>query len=92
VSLRQEDDRLRVALLVYRHGVADQRPRRRPPAVRLTTGDRLRWQINYRFIRATYGGEWIYQLDTLNLACGQVDAEVFLRPPTHHIDERVSLW
>lgn len=68
VSLRQEDDRLRVALLVYRYGVTEQRLRRRPPTVRLTDGDRLRWQINYRFIRASYGGEWIYQLDSGNVS------------------------
>jgi hypothetical protein len=59
--------------------------------VRLTAGDRLRWQINYRDSGLS-GGKWIYSLDTLNLACGRSDPDVFLRPPTHHVQELVSLF
>jgi hypothetical protein len=63
---------------------------RRPPAVRLAPGEWLRWQINYRFI-GSWGGEWAYRLDTLNLACGLVRADVFLGTPTRQVDERAYL-
>ncbi|MBQ0990937.1 hypothetical protein KBX08_12665 [Micromonospora sp. H61] len=89
VRLRLLDGQLRVELLASAWG----RPRRhrRPPAVRLAHGEWLRWQINYRFIRTT-DGDWLYRLDTLNLAHGDVPADTFLGEPPRSIDERALLW
>jgi hypothetical protein len=88
VQLREADGLLRVMLVSRQwHGVI----RRRPPAVRLRRGAWLRWQINYRFASATGRGPWYYRLDTLNLAYGQVSADVFMGTPTHRIDERAQL-
>ncbi len=40
---------------------------RRLPAVRLSPGQWLRWQINYRFAYPTaLSGGWTYRLDTLS--------------------------
>jgi hypothetical protein len=86
VQLREADGLLRVML------VSRQWPgviRRRPPAVRLRRGEWLRWQINYRFVSDR--GPTHYRLDTLNLAYGQVSADVFMGTPTRRVDERVQL-
>ncbi|MEW5630114.1 hypothetical protein AB1388_26660 [Streptomyces hydrogenans] len=63
---------------------------RRPPALRLTPGQWLQWQINYRFV-GTWGGPWSYRLDTFNVAYCPASPEVFLGTPVHHVDERAPL-
>jgi hypothetical protein len=88
VELREAEGLLRVML------VSAQLPtviRRRPPAVRLQHGQWLRWQITYRQASMLGRGPWYYRLDTLNLAYGQVNRDIFLGTPTRHIDERTQL-
>lgn len=64
------------------------RRRRRSPTARLSSGERLRWQINYRHV-ASSGGQWQYSLDTFNIHFGTpVSRDVFLSEPTRAIDER----
>ncbi|MFF2045554.1 hypothetical protein ACFVVX_34560 [Kitasatospora sp. NPDC058170] len=63
------------------------RRNRRPPAVRLAPGQWLQWQINYRFV-GTRGGQWSYRLDTFNISYGPASPAVFLKAPTHRVDER----
>ena len=64
------------------------RRNRRPPAVRLSPGQWLQWQINYRFV-GTRGGQWSYRLDTFNITYVPTSPEVFLdTPPTRRVDER----
>ncbi len=60
----------------------------RPRAVTLRPRQTVRWQINHRFV--TKRG-WYYRLDTLNVCYGRRTAELFLRPPTHRVDERSQL-
>ena len=86
VLLQEADGRLRVELVVTPFGMP--RRWRRPPAVRLSRGEWVRWQVNYRF---SYEDGWSYRLDTLNLAYGSATPDVFMSAPTHHIDERASL-
>ena len=87
VELRLVDDRLRVMLVASAWGMP--RRNRRPPAVLLKPGQRLRWHINYRFAAGCpCGAEWSYRLDTLNLAHGQVAVDAFLQQPHHLVDER----
>ena len=59
----------------------------RPPAVKLSPGQWLQWQVNYRIV-ATYGGKWHYRLDTFNIAYGPTRPDVFLGAPTRKVDER----
>lgn len=88
VVLDCSGDTLRVELLASPFGMP--RRWRRPPAVRLTRGDWVRWQINYRFATSS-SGDWTYRLDTLNLAYGHVAPDAFLGPPTHFINKRAAL-
>jgi hypothetical protein len=89
VLLREEDGVLRVQLTVTRSGMP--RRWRRPPAVRLARGEWLRWQVNYRF-GSSWGGDWTYRLDTLNLVHGPADSrDLFLSKPIYHINELGSL-
>lgn len=90
VFLRVEGDgRLRVQLALAPFGIP--RRLRRPPAVRLTRGEWLRWQINYRFAGGTRGDQWTYRLDTLNIAHGAVATDRFMGVPARHVDERALL-
>jgi hypothetical protein len=88
VLLREVDGLLRVELVVTPFGMP--RRWRRPPAIRLATGEWARWQINYRFA-TSHGGEWTYRLDTLNILHGAAPADLFLGLPTHHINELALL-
>jgi len=64
---------------------------RRPPAVRLVRDEWLRWQVNYRF-GSSWGGDWTYRLDTLNLIHGPAGSrDVFLGEPTCYVSELGSL-
>lgn len=86
VLLQEAGGLLRVQLTVTPFG----KPRRwrRPPAQRLARGEWLRWQVNYRFAG---NDEWTYRLDTLNIAYGPTQADLFLGTPTHHVDELATL-
>jgi hypothetical protein len=87
VLLDEVGDRLRVELVITRFGMP--RRWRRPPAVRLSRGEWVRWQVNYRF---PYEDGWSYRLDTLNLTYGPVaSSDVFAGAPTVSVDERASL-
>lgn len=87
LRLVRADKGVRVELLLARHGAPARA--RRPPAVWLSTGEWLRWQVNYRMSWPLIeGGRWEYRLDTLNLAVGPADPELFFGEPTRHIDER----
>ncbi|MBP2478791.1 hypothetical protein JOF53_007663 [Crossiella equi] len=88
VHVREEEGRLRV-MPPWRQYVGDTP--RRPPAVRLGPGEWLRWQTTYRRARLSGGGEWVYSLETLNLAYGPVPADCFLGTPTRSVDERAQL-
>ncbi|WEH27219.1 hypothetical protein [Streptomyces sp. AM 3-1-1] len=67
VSLRDEGDRLRVLARVYPLFGLPPRPRK-PLAVRLLSGQRIRWQLNYRFTSAPGIRGWSYWLDTFNIS------------------------
>ncbi|WP_430780018.1 hypothetical protein [Actinoplanes sp. G11-F43] len=84
LRLVRADKGVRVELLLARHG-APSRPRR-PPAVWLGPGEWLRWQVNYRMSGPLNEGG--YRQDTLNIAVGSADPELFFGEPTRHIDER----
>jgi hypothetical protein len=86
--LREQDGLLRVEVIVNSFGMP--RRRRRPPAVRLSCGEWLRWQVNYRFA-GTHDAEWTYGLETLNVAYGPARANVFLGTPTREIRELAPL-
>jgi hypothetical protein len=86
LSLRDEGDRLRVLARVEPLFGLPPRPRR-PPAVRLVSGQWVRWQLNYRFSSAAGIRDWSYWLDTFNVAYGPVDPNVFLSEPTVLVDE-----
>jgi hypothetical protein len=87
VLLHETEDGLRVQVEIDRYGMP--RRDRRPPAVRLMTGNWIRWQINYRFPPpCACGDEWRYRLDTLNLAYGPVEIDTFAGTPTYFVDER----
>ncbi|MFE7874103.1 hypothetical protein ACFUYE_27625 [Micromonospora humida] len=88
VQLRHDGDHIRVEVIPPARGMP--RRHRRPPAVRLTRGHWLRWQINYRFTDHCTG-DWLYRLDTWNIAHGPVSLDVFLTEPRHSIDERTTL-
>lgn len=90
VQLREADARLRVLPRVQPLFAIPPRPRR-PPAVRLASGQWVRWQLNYRFSSAAGVRDWSYWLDTFNIAYGSVDADVFLSEPTVHVDEQGPL-
>ncbi|WP_146174593.1 hypothetical protein [Umezawaea tangerina] len=89
VTLHEEEDRVRVNLLVSPIG-RPYRPRR-PPAIWVKSGEFVRWQINYRYSGLTTDA-WIYALDTLNLTCGPTTQDVFLTTPTHTVNELVDLF
>jgi hypothetical protein len=36
-------------------------------------------------------GDWIYRLDTLNIAYGPAPTDIFLGEPTRHVDELAAL-
>ncbi|MFF8672304.1 hypothetical protein [Streptomyces sp. NPDC015242] len=86
LSLRDEGDRLRVLARVEPLFGLPPRPRR-PPAVRLGSGQWVRWQLNYRFSSAAGIRDWAYWLDTFYVAYGPVDPNVFLSEPTVLVDE-----
>jgi hypothetical protein len=89
VLLREEDGVLRVQLTVTQSGMP--RRWRRPPAVRLARGEWLRWQVNYRF-GSSWGGDWTYRLDTLNLVHGRPGSrDLFLGKPSYYVNELGSL-
>lgn len=88
VLLREERRLLRVHVAVTPFGMP--RRWRRPPAVRLASGDWLRWQINYRFA-GSCDGDWSYRLDTFSIAHGAASADLFLGTPAHHISELAAL-
>ncbi|MFH8350495.1 hypothetical protein [Streptomyces sp. NPDC018045] len=52
------------------------RRKQRPPKVRLTPGQWLQWQINYRF--GNQKGPWGYRLETFNISYGPTSPEIFL--------------
>lgn len=85
VLLREEDERLRVHLVIDVFGMP--RRTRRPPAVWLRGGEWVRWQVNYRYTNP-YRGDWSYALDTLNIAYGPVVRDAFLGEATYYVDER----
>jgi hypothetical protein len=85
--LRDEHGLLRVRLTVTPFGMP--RRWRRPPAVRLSGGEWLRWQVNYRF--SGTGGDWTYRLETMNVAYGPVTADIFLGTPSYEVKELASL-
>ncbi|MFJ9824795.1 hypothetical protein ACIRSU_10510 [Streptomyces sp. NPDC101160] len=87
VSLRADGTRLRVHARVEPLFGLPPRPRRKP-AVRLEPGQWVRWQLNYRFSKASGMGGWSYWLDTFNIAYGPVAPDVFLSEPTLLVDER----
>jgi hypothetical protein len=87
LRLVRADKGVRVELLLARHGAPSRA--RRPPAVWLAPGEWLRWQVNYRMSWPVIeGGRWEYRQDTLNIAVGPADPELFFGEPTRHIDER----
>ncbi|MCL7457793.1 hypothetical protein M8I35_11440 [Micromonospora sp. MSM11] len=88
VQLRHTEDQVRIELIPTAWGMP--RRHRRPPAVRLPRGQWLRWQINYRFTHHCTG-DWLYRLDTLNIAHGPVPVDFFLTEPHQSIDERAYL-
>ncbi|MER7419118.1 hypothetical protein ABT346_20440 [Micromonospora peucetia] len=88
LQLRHTEDQVRIELIPTAWGMP--RRHRRPPAVRLPRGQWLRWQINYRFIHHCTGN-WLYRLDTLNIAHGPAPVDVFLTEPHQSIDERAYL-
>lgn len=90
VQFRGADGRLRVFPRVQPLFALPPR-QRRPPAVWLVPGQWVRWQLNYRFSSALGIRGWSYWLDTFNIACGPVNADVFLSTPTVFIDERGPL-
>ena len=87
VSLREAAGLLRIELVVTPFGMP--RRWRRHPAVHLTHGQWLRWQVNYRFTDPN--GEWRYRLDTLNISHGQAPTDQFLGTPTHYVNELAIL-
>jgi hypothetical protein len=101
LRLVRADKGVRVELLLARLGdvrLGDARlgnarrgdlTRTRPAAVWLAPGEWLRWQVNYRSSGSRIdGGRWEYRQDTLNIAVGPADPELFFGEPTRHIDER----
>lgn len=95
LRLVRADRGVRVELLPARRG---DLPRgvpgqdRRRPAVWLAPGEWLRWQVNYRVsLPWAAGGRGEYRQDTLNIAVGPADPELFFGEPTRHIDERSLL-
>ncbi|MEU5068901.1 hypothetical protein ACFVJM_39385 [Streptomyces virginiae] len=86
VTLREADGSLRVSPPQMSSFATHPRSGR-PPAARISAGQWLRWQVNYRLI-ASYGGQWHYRLDTFNVAYGTVTPETFLGTPTRTIDEQ----
>jgi hypothetical protein len=88
VLLREVDGRVRVELVATKHGMP--RRWRRPPAVWISRGEWVRWQINYRF-PTSWTGDWRYRLDTLNLAYAPTSTAIFTGEPTRHVDERAHL-
>ncbi|MEU7934995.1 hypothetical protein [Micromonospora echinofusca] len=88
VQLRYAEERVRVELIPTAWGMP--RRHRRPPAVRLARGQWVRWRINYRFT-SHCTGDWLYRLDTLNIAHGPVPVEIFLTEPPQTIDELAYL-
>jgi hypothetical protein len=90
VLLSEVDGRLRVELVVTPFGMP--RRSRRPPAVWLSPGEWVRWQVNYRFSwPLARGGAWSYRLETLNLLYGPASTDVFTGEPSRLVDERASL-
>jgi hypothetical protein len=87
--LREVDGRLRVGPPEV-SDFAMPRRKRRPPAVRLSPGQWLQWQINHRFV-GRCDGAWSYQLETFNVLYGSAPPDVFLGAPTRHVDERGAL-
>ncbi|MEV4280956.1 hypothetical protein [Actinoplanes xinjiangensis] len=87
LRLVRADKGVRVELLPARLG--DPSRGRRPSAVWLAPGEWLRWQVNYRMSgQRIDGGRGEYRQDTLNIAVGPADPELFFGEPTRHIDER----
>lgn len=87
LRLVRADRGVRVELLLARHGAPGRT--RRPPAVWLGPGQWLRWQVNYRVSWPLIeGGQWEYRQDTLNIAVGPAEPELFFGEPTRHVDER----
>lgn len=88
VLLKEVYGRLRV-----HPGAANGLPqrKRRPPAVWLAHGEWIQWQVNYRF--SGYSIEWIYRLDTWNIAYGEAKPDTFTTgTPTRYVDERARLF
>jgi hypothetical protein len=86
LRLVRADKGVRVELLLARLG---EKKDRRPQAVWLAPGEWLRWQVNYRMSGPRIdNGRWEYRQDTLNIAVGSADPELFFGEPTRHIDER----
>ncbi len=90
LRLRQTDGRLVVQPRIGSLFTVPPRPRR-PPGVGLAPGERVRWQLNYRFSSALGIRGWTYWLDTLNVAYGPCSPDVFLGTPTRYVDERGPL-
>ena len=61
------------------------------PSVTIGRGEWLRWQMNSRFSSATGRNDWMYELQTVNLAFGPVERDAFLGVPSHLVDELASL-
>jgi hypothetical protein len=92
LRLVRADKGVRVELLLARLGdvrLGGPLRDRRPSGVWLAPGEWLRWQVNYRMSGPRIdGGRWEYRQDTLNIAVGPADPELFFGEPTRHIDER----
>jgi hypothetical protein len=96
VPLESLDDRIRIDL---REGapVARVDPpfgftyRGHHPTVPLRHGRWVRWLQNARWTSATGHGDWRYTTESVNIAVGPVEPDVFCGAPGKVIDERVSL-
>lgn len=64
------------------------RRRQHPPAARLGPGQWARWMINYRYLQRTSGGQWLYRLETFNVAYGACSADMFIGEPDVFVDQR----
>jgi hypothetical protein len=83
LDVRVEPGRLRVLVDPPFPGATARRP-----AVRLGPGEWLRWRINGR---VSGEDQWIYWLQTYNVAYGRVAPNTFLGEPTHTVEQLASV-
>ena len=85
LDAREEYGRLRVLVDPPFPGATG--PGRRP-ALRLEPGEWLRWRINGRVSGAD---QWVYWLQTYNVAYGPVAPDAFLGSPDHAVEQLASV-